>query len=233
MSVRNEGPGLDARCALTVVASACLLATAAAQAKSLVGIHDAEPGLVHPIILPKLKENSRKLEGEDLALNPLLPFRVKLTPGKRAFEYTIESEPKVGITRLIVPGLINAKLTFPERRNKSARFEIWEARDALWICNHCGALATVGGHEITFVDLDHDGILGEANDGYVAKPPKEKYWADPAGRVTFKTMADPLVIDLKQFWLRSTAAASRSSSAIARPISQAGATRTTRSRCAC
>src|SRR5687767_15786268 len=114
-----------------------LVGTAMAQGgKSLVGIHELAYELVHPTVLPKLKERSRQLEGVDLALDPSLPFRVKLTPGKRSREYLIEAEPKVGITRLIVPGLVNAKLVH-RGREKAVRFELWEHRDGLWIVNHC------------------------------------------------------------------------------------------------
>ncbi len=196
-------PAKNGRSGWCFVAFAVLLGSASAQSsKSIVGIHDLEPGLVHPTILPRLHEHSRKLEGVDLALNPALPFRVKLTPGKRSREFLIEAEPKVGISRLILPGLINAKLSYPSRREKAVRFEVWESRDSLWLCNHCGSLATIAGYEIWFIDMDHDGVLGEVTDTYVMKPPKEKYWADAEERVQFRTMSDPLVIDRKQHWLQ-------------------------------
>ncbi|HEU4417420.1 MAG TPA: CAP domain-containing protein [Planctomycetota bacterium] len=200
MQVRNR----DACTPFALALGVALLAGAGAaqSSKSPVGIHELEHGLVHPTILPKLKENSRQMEGMDLALNPALPFRVKLTPGKRRGEFLIEAEPKVGITRLILPGLVNAKLVDSQKREKSVRFEIWEARDSLWICNHCGALAALGGHEIWFVDMDQDGVFGEVTDGYVVKPPKEKYWTDPEGRVKFRSMSEPLVVDGAQHWLQ-------------------------------
>ncbi|HEX6812740.1 MAG TPA: CAP domain-containing protein [Planctomycetota bacterium] len=201
-SIFGMSPRIPGSIAAIVASAACLQGSASAQAtKSFVGIHDLEYGLVHPTILPKLKEYGRKLEGTDLALNPLVPFRVKLTPGKRSREYLIDCEPKVGITRLILPGLLNAKLMHG-KREQPVRFEIWEARDSLHICNHHGTYATLGGHEIWFVDMDHDGVLGEVTDSYVVKQPKEKSWTDLEGRVKFRTMSDPLVIDNQQHWLQ-------------------------------
>lgn len=180
---------------------------AAQKSKSLVGIHDIDPDLVHPTILPSLREGSRIMDGLDLGLHASVPMRVRLQPGKRPGEYLIEAEPKLGITRLILPGLVNAKLTYAPKQTRPVRFEIWGHRDVLRICNHQGAVATLAGHQITFVDLDHDGRFGAITDGYVVKKPKEKYWAEADGRVAFRGMSEPLQIDDTQYWLQCDAGA--------------------------
>lgn len=188
------------------VAALAVLATAPAlcaqRSKSLVGVYDLEPGLVHPAILPKLHERSRSMEGLELGLHPSVPMRIELRPGKRNGEYWIEGEPKLGITRLILPGLVNHKLDYGRKQKRPVRFEIWGRGGALWICNHHGAEGELEGHRITFVDLDHDGRYGAITDGYVLRRPKEKYWADAEGNVAFRGMSEPVEIDGARYWLQ-------------------------------
>lgn len=169
---------------------------------TLVGVYELEPGLVHPLIQPHIE--GRAMDGLELGLHESMPLVVKLTPGKRAGEYRMAGEPKLGKTRLIMPGLINAKLQYYGSRKfrRPARFEITESVSGrLSIKNHVGSLGRVGEVEITFVDLDHDGALGTTADGYVVKAKKQKQWIDRAGGIDLRKMTDPIEIDGATYWL--------------------------------
>jgi hypothetical protein len=169
--------------------------------RSIVGGHKLEPGIVHPTIEEALVAPARALVGLAFDLHPSVPFAVTLTPGKRDAEYLIRSEPDVGISRLIVPGLVNAKLSYPGRRKRPVRFEISGSGDALHIASQGMSTGKLAGFELAFVDLDHDGALGTFGDGYVVKTPKQRQWTYGAGELDLRTMWQPLEIEGRKYWL--------------------------------
>jgi hypothetical protein len=184
--------------ALLLVALA--LATGAHAQKSLVGVYKLEPGLTHPMVMDALVDAWREMEGLELGLHKSVPFSVKLARGKRMDEYSIECDPPVNITRLILPGLVNAKLQYEGRRYRPVRFEISSRRGSLYVTSYCSSVGRVGGFEIAFVDLDHDGALGTIHDGYVVKTPKQKQWTYGEGSIDLRQTTQPLEFEGVKYW---------------------------------
>jgi hypothetical protein len=196
--VRSQRPA--ARVSALALALALASPEAPAQ-RSIVGEHKLEPGIVHPTIEEALDAPARALAGLAFDLHPSVPFAVTLAPGKREGEYLIRSEPDVGISRLIVPGLVNAKLTYPGRRKRPVRFEISGSGAALRIASQGMSTGKLAGFELAFVDLDHDGALGTFGDGYVVKTPKQRQWTYGAGVLDLRAMWQPLEIEGRKYWL--------------------------------
>ncbi|MBL8901464.1 MAG: hypothetical protein JNM84_27805 [Planctomycetes bacterium] len=169
--------------------------------RAIVGEHKLEPGILHPTIEEALVAPSRALVGFELGLHSSVPFVVTLTAGKREREFLIRSEPDVGISRLIVPGLVNAKLLYPGRKKRPVRFEISGSAGALSLASHGMSTGKVAGFELAFVDLDHDGALGTFGDGYVVKTPKQRQWTYGAGELDQRAMWQPLEIEGRSYWL--------------------------------
>lgn len=180
---------------------ALALAPMAAAQKSLVGVYKLDPGLTHPMVMDALEDAWREMEGLSLGLHKSVPFVVELARGKRQDEYTIECDPPVKISRLILPGMINAKLQYEGRRFRPARFEIRARRGSLFVTSYCSSIGRLGGFEIAFVDLDHDGALGTIHDGYVVKTPKQKQWIYGEGSIDLRQTTQPLEVEGVKYWL--------------------------------
>jgi hypothetical protein len=198
---------LRSRPAIAALLLAVGAATAHAQ-KSLVGVLPFEPGIVHPMVLERLPP-ARALEGLELGLHERVPLRITLTRGRRAGEYAIEGEPKLGITKLILPGLINSKLRNDDGSLRPVRFAVGATTTGGLSLRNCWSTGRVGRTEVAFVDLDHDGALGSTTDGYVVKAPDWRQWFDRDGGVVLRQMIEPLEIGGAKLWFEVDAAGSR------------------------
>ncbi len=161
-----------------------------------VGVFDLEPVLVHPLVRAELPNTSRKITPEDFGFHQSVPWRIRLLPGKRKDEFVLDSEPRLGTTKFIVPGLLNPELDYGPRQRRLLRFEVLRnsVKD-LTVRAHSGSEGKIRRYEVLFLDLDNDGALGGIGDGYVVKQPRQRQWLNDRRELELHKMTEGYEFD--------------------------------------
>lgn len=180
-----------------------LTATAAAQSK-LVGVYRCRSELLRPAVIGELPEGGRFADGTKLKFHETVPLEVELIPGKRKAEYGFKSKPRMNIRKFILPALLSVKLNYGRRKKREHRWEVYEDEDhgGVAMRSQTGVKMTVRGHEVMFLDLDHDGAFGGISDGYVVKPRKKKQWFKHGEELDVRIMVVPYELEGDRIWFQ-------------------------------
>ncbi len=150
-----------------------------------------------PVGRPALREGTQKLN-----LHKSVPIDAELVPGRRKGSYMLQSPKgsKLASVRLSRP--LEVTLDYEDQKRRHRWMLSLDAKNQLKIQSLVGASLRLGGVDLLFLDLDHDGAFGGLWDGFIQKERGERNWVPKEYDVRFRSMKAAQLIGEETVWFR-------------------------------